>query len=148
MYPTKDECGTILRVRSGCRVCETVGYSNQAWVASQPRRGFLSIARSWYVSDYRGVRVYNPGNLTVYAHAVTCMLKYGLWLGISNWGREFALFRLAHTLVSKLVPNVERDSDKPQSNALRPTMTFWKRFGGKALGKGPSKHTTWPPSSA
>lgn len=49
---------------------------------------------------------------------------------------------LAHTLVSNVVPNVERDSDKPQPNALRLSKTLNKWFGGNALGKGPGRHTS------
>lgn len=49
---------------------------------------------------------------------------------------------LAHTLVSNVVPNVERDSDKPQPNALRISKPANKWHGGNALGKGPGKHTS------
>ncbi|MNY58489.1 hypothetical protein D3C86_1948290 [compost metagenome] len=85
---------------------------------------------------------------TVYAHTVTEELKNWLWLGISSWGREFALFRLMHTLVFSLLPDIGRDSGKPQSIALRLSKTLNKWFGGNALGKGLSKHTSWPPYSA
>lgn len=79
---------------------------------------------------------------TVNAHTVTEEFKSWLWLGISSWGREFALFRLVHTLVFSLIPDIEGSSDKPQPNALRLSKPVTKWHGGNALGKGPGKHTS------
>ncbi|MNL46351.1 hypothetical protein D3C87_1690570 [compost metagenome] len=79
---------------------------------------------------------------TVNAHTVTEELKNWLWLGISSWVRELALFVLTHLLVFSMEPDIEGSSDKPQPNAMRLSKPINKWHGGNALGKGLSKHTS------